>query len=512
MGDSPSDRCGYTYPEDYDVGDIPDNQNCCYRETLSDTDRCAWHATPDETDEKTVDALQAARAPFDVRKQNSPYAELLDGAILSSIELGNVISFENTALRNADFTDAKLQHTNLTNAGLQGADLTLVKLDHVNLTEANLWGADLFKATLFDVDLTNAILRSTTLINAYIVADLTNANLIRATLTDATLMNAILTNANLTNATLTDADLRSADLPDANLRLATLTNTTLAYTDFSRANLEGTSLSDADLDQADLTDARLHNCRLQGVYISDETTFGDRCAYERDADPYDILPWEVVGPSMEPVTLTADNHHLYQGGRLAAAWHRFRYWTGRLSDQSPDSDDSENIEKAISIYRTYQRLLRENSLPGDIPNFYYREKEMRRVKALAERDIRGWLYRALQRWVMGYGERPWRVVGTSLGVIAGFGLVYPFVGGMEATDTDTVAFSLAESFSLPLRSGGGRIFFENLYFSAVTFTTLGYGDIQPGSDTAKLLASFESFLGALLMALLVAVLTRRTMR
>ena len=50
----------------------------------------------------------------------------------------------------------------------------------------------------------------------------------------------------------------------------------------------------------------------------------------------------------------------------------------------------------------------------------------------------------------------------------------------------------------------------NLYFSAVTFTTLGYGDIQPASPVAQALASIESFLGALLMALLVFVLGRQT--
>lgn len=50
----------------------------------------------------------------------------------------------------------------------------------------------------------------------------------------------------------------------------------------------------------------------------------------------------------------------------------------------------------------------------------------------------------------------------------------------------------------------------NQYFSAVTFTTLGYGDIQPASGAAQLLATVESFVGALLMALLVFVLGRRT--
>lgn len=49
----------------------------------------------------------------------------------------------------------------------------------------------------------------------------------------------------------------------------------------------------------------------------------------------------------------------------------------------------------------------------------------------------------------------------------------------------------------------------SLYFSAVTFTTLGYGDIQPASQAAQALASIESLVGASLIAFLVFVLGRR---
>lgn len=50
--------------------------------------------------------------------------------------------------------------------------------------------------------------------------------------------------------------------------------------------------------------------------------------------------------------------------------------------------------------------------------------------------------------------------------------------------------------------------FKSLYFSVVTFATLGYGDIQPIGTVARFLAGIEALLGALLAALLVFVLTR----
>jgi len=43
-----------------------------------------------------------------------------------------------------------------------------------------------------------------------------------------------------------------------------------------------------------------------------------------------------------------------------------------------------------------------------------------------------------------------------------------------------------------------------LYFSFVTITTLGYGDIVPVSEAARMLASFEAFTGQVYITILVA--------
>lgn len=48
-----------------------------------------------------------------------------------------------------------------------------------------------------------------------------------------------------------------------------------------------------------------------------------------------------------------------------------------------------------------------------------------------------------------------------------------------------------------------------LYFSVVTFTTLGYGDILPISLLGKLLAIIEVSLGYLMSGVLIAILTKR---
>ncbi len=54
-------------------------------------------------------------------------------------------------------------------------------------------------------------------------------------------------------------------------------------------------------------------------------------------------------------------------------------------------------------------------------------------------------------------------------------------------------------------------FIDSLYFSTITFTTLGYGDILPISWIGKLLVMSEVLLGFSMLGLLVAILARRVL-
>ena len=195
------------------------------------------------------------------------------------------------------------------------------------------------------------------------------------------------------------------------------------------------------------------------------------------------------------------------GRRELARFRRHQQFSSEQAHQAVEHSD-----RAISVYRERQRLYRENSLPDGVPQPYIREKHVRRKRAFIRGNRLDWLKYALSRWVMLYGERPGRVVGSSIVLIACFGVVYPLVGGVSIetgapthTIFDPVLFAgqLSEALSDLL---------VNLYFSAVTFTTLGYGGMQPARPATQFLASVESLLGGVMIALLVTVLGRRVMR
>jgi hypothetical protein len=58
-----------------------------------------------------------------------------------------------------------------------------------------------------------------------------------------------------------------------------------------------------------------------------------------------------------------------------------------------------------------------------------------------------------------------------------------------------------------LKTGGN---FEFVYYSFVTITTLGYGDIEPVSYLARWLSVFEACVGLFFISILIAVLISRT--
>ena len=83
------------------------------------------------------------------------------------------------------------------------------------------------------------------------------------------------------------------------------------------------------------------------------------------------------------------------------------------------------------------------------------------------------------------------------------GVIWALLYGILCTfDTSALANVAAQSGG---RSSGGEL----LYFSYVTLTTLGYGDVTPVSPIAKNLALLEAVIGQLFLAVLIAGLVGR---
>jgi hypothetical protein len=83
--------------------------------------------------------------------------------------------------------------------------------------------------------------------------------------------------------------------------------------------------------------------------------------------------------------------------------------------------------------------------------------------------------------VAGFGFRPMRVIGMGILIMVLYALIYWAAGGVVGSG-----------------SHGPVSFWKALYFSGITFCTVGYGDFIP-ADHVRMLALSEGFLGAMTM-------------
>jgi hypothetical protein len=98
--------------------------------------------------------------------------------------------------------------------------------------------------------------------------------------------------------------------------------------------------------------------------------------------------------------------------------------------------------------------------------------------------------------LFGYGERPTRVLVAGAMIIIACAFFYSSPGMLISRSGTTEAS-----------------FMQGLYFSTITFTTLGYGDLYPSPDNyCRVLAMAEAITGGCLMALFVVCLAKRFSR
>ena len=90
--------------------------------------------------------------------------------------------------------------------------------------------------------------------------------------------------------------------------------------------------------------------------------------------------------------------------------------------------------------------------------------------------------------------------------IVGSITIYLLIGIIWALLYGLIEVLIAGSFSGNLLNVGGSRFWDLIYFSFVTLTTLGYGDILPMNTYARTLAYIEAIVGQFYIALLVASL------
>ncbi len=94
----------------------------------------------------------------------------------------------------------------------------------------------------------------------------------------------------------------------------------------------------------------------------------------------------------------------------------------------------------------------------------------------------------------GYGEKPHRIIGFSLAYMILCAAIFGYLGIHHSSGH---FFQYSSNATAAENLG---VFYDALYYSVVTFTTLGYGDFTP-VGIGKMLAIMESYSGAFCISL-----------
>jgi uncharacterized protein YjbI with pentapeptide repeats len=144
-----------------------------------------------------------------------------------------------------------------------------------------------------------------------------------------------------------------------------------------------------------------------------------------------------------------------------------------------------------TIYRDLKQTMQNHGDYDTAGELYYREMEMKR-KGASKKKKRLWL--ELYRILAGYGERPQNIVVVSASIVFLFAFLY---GASNC---------LQYSIKNPCIQ---QKIIDVTYFSFVTFTTLGLGDIAPATTLGKILICLEAVIGAFMIALFVVIFVRK---
>lgn len=275
----------------------------------------------------------------------------------------------------------------------------------------------------------------------------------------------------LNRANLKGANLKGADLMDAKLKGA----------DLSWVNLEGASLSGANLEGAKLFKAYLKGAYLYMAYLKDAYL---AVAYLKDADLYDAT---LEGADLSEATLEGAD---LSGANLKDADLSLANFANACVVRVKYNGKA--LYKGIRIDSCYgSQMFKTFAMDQD-----YIE-EFRSKSKLNMFLYRLWLFssncgRSMLLWAV------WSAV-----LLAGFAWKYHLLG--------------KDAFIHPLITIGTTTistwdWLAPIYFSFVTFSTLGFGDIHPVTPEARIWVMVEVMLGYIMLGGLISILANKLAR
>lgn len=286
---------------------------------------------------------------------------------------------------------------------------------------------------------------------------------------------------------LRNFDLRGANLARANLKKALLANANLKEADLSSANLQGAKCGGIDLRNAILVNTDLRGANLAGA---------DMCGVHFASNKFDEnTDFININWGSKRFITKGLEHTEERTYRDLKNWHN----KAGMYDIAGDFFCQEMTAKRSRCWLDKEILtwFRKKGLPMSgqwraeyLRGHLYPFKPRELLKAIFPRKPLPWARLMLYDFFCGYGEKPWKVIVSATAIVCGLALIYFAIGTLTP-----------------------NTFLDSLYYSAVSFTALGYGSWAPQpTGWVKGLGAFESFIGVFMMALFLVTFIRKMTR
>lgn len=288
--------------------------------------------------------------------------------------------------------------------------------------------------------------------------------------------------SDLQQANLTGADLRQCQMRDVNLRGANLTG----------AQLEGADLSGADLREAQLSNADLHEALLPCANLQKAHCYHSQMA-GADLNEVNFSQAQLEGCNLEGANLGEAN---FQKANLR--WANLRNASLRAADlRAANLSETQlahaNLQDIKYDRRAQYRGVDVETIRGN-PLFRRFAQDQDYIEAFkAKHPVSYWI------WLI------FADCGRSLSVWGAWAI---FIAMLFAL----IYWGLSADFIIHDSAQRQHTLLTWFYYSVVTFTSLGYGDIVPRTSLGEILVIIEVGGGYLMLGGMVSILANKLAR
>lgn len=234
------------------------------------------------------------------------------------------------------------------------------------------------------------------------------------------------------------------------------------------------------------------NVTLEGIVSFKNTTFPPKTKLDLKVKKAGIILFEQACLEDVFLNLDLDEHRLID---FTNALLRNTKIKKEQIENHIIQDEEMKFSKAKEVYLLLKNNFRSIGRYDDASWAFKKEKTMERRSYLDDNKLDKWLWSAFLNAIYGYGEQLSKIIISSISIILIFAFLFMIYG---VSDMSTGSFTISKNF------------LDCIYFSVITFTTLGYGDFRPLGGWSRILAGTEAFIGAFMIALFVYTFARRT--